>query len=313
MKFEHIQLFMQVVEIGSISQAAKQGYITQQGLSQALKQLESELSVELFHRSNKGMELTEEGKKFYICGQRMMQAYNEFWNDIHEDEENNVFNLYLTNGSYNMFPYLNEAPFMKKNNWYFSYVERPAEELAALINNHKGICFFTTHGALEAGTLDLVNPNLPIHHVGSANRFVHICHKNSPLWKLEPEERLKAQAQYKCVISSSTHDLSWASNSLRRTVCATDFLSKQRLLQDRDTFAILTYNQYRMYFDPREYIVFEEKEAKTTLNYYVAFHLSDTEKHKKLEKELVRYLKEVLEEDTEELLMSESDSSKIIS
>ena len=33
MKFEHIQLFMQVVEIGSISQAAKQGYITQQGLS----------------------------------------------------------------------------------------------------------------------------------------------------------------------------------------------------------------------------------------------------------------------------------------
>jgi hypothetical protein len=51
---------------------------------------------------------------------------------------------------------------MKKNNWYFSYVERPAEELATLINNHKGICFFTTHGALEAGTPDLVNANLPI-------------------------------------------------------------------------------------------------------------------------------------------------------
>ena len=52
-----------------------------------------------------------------------------------------------------------------------------------------------------------------------------------------------------------------------------------------------------MYFDPREYIIFDEKEAKTVLNYYVAFHLSDTEKNRKLEQELVRYLKEILEED----------------
>ncbi len=305
MKFEHIQLFMQVVEIGSISQAAKQGYITQQGLSQALKQLESELGIALFHRSNKGMELTQEGKKFYTCSQRMMQAYNEFWNDIHEDDENNVFNLYLTNGSYNMLPYLNEAPFMKKNNWYFSYVERPAEELADLINNHKGICFFTTHGALDSSIPELLNADLPVYHLGSAKRFVHICHKSSPLWQMTPDDRIKAQANYKCIISSSNHDLSWSSNSLRRTICATDLLSKQRLLQDRDTYCILTQNLYRMYFDPREYIIFDEKDAKTVLNYYVAFHLSDTEKNKKLEYELVRYLKEILEEDEPEHKLAE--------
>ena len=297
MKFEHIQLFMQVVEIGSISQAAKQGYITQQGLSQALKQLESELGVELFHRSNKGMELTEEGRKFYHCGQRMMQAYNEFWNGIHEDEENNVFNLYLTNGSYNILPYLNEAPFMKKNNWYFSYVERPDEELATLINNHKGICFFTTHGAQDSNIQKLLNANFSLYHLGSAKRFVYICHISSPLWQLPVDERLKMQEKCKCIISSSNHDLSWSSNSLRRTVCATDLLSKQRLLRNRDTYCILTYNLYRMYFDPREYVVFDEREAKTVLNYYVAFHLSNTEKNRKLESELVRYLKEILEED----------------
>lgn len=297
MKFEHIQLFMQVVEIGSISQAAKQGYITQQGLSQALKQLESELGVDLFHRSNKGMALTDEGKKFYHCGQRIMQAYNEFWNDIHEDEGNNVFNLYLTNGNYNMLPYLNEAPFMKKNNWYFSYVERPSEELASLINNHNGICFFTTHGALDSSIIEQLSKDLPLYHLGSAKRFVYICHSNSPLCKMEPKERLKAQEEYKCIMSSSTHDLSWDTNSLRRTVCATDLLSKQRLLRDRETYCILTHNLYRMYFDPREYVVFEEKEAKTTVNYYIAFHLSETENNKRLEKELVHYLKEILEEE----------------
>ena len=62
MKLEHIRLFLDVVQSGSISQAAKQGYITQQGLSLALKQIEGELGIELFKRSNKGVELTDEGE-----------------------------------------------------------------------------------------------------------------------------------------------------------------------------------------------------------------------------------------------------------
>ena len=304
MKFEHIQLFMQVVEIGSISQAANQGYITQQGLSQAIKQLENELGVDLFLRSNKGMELTAEGRKFYLCGQRMSQAYNEFWNDIHEDEENNVFNLYTTNSSYNVLPYLNEAPFMKKNNWFFSYVERTPAELVELINNHKGICFFSTHGASEANILKQLNPEFPVYQVGETSRFVHVCHKSSPLWQLPEEERLAVQSNYKCIISSSEFDLSWDLNSVRRTLCATDIKSKQRLLKERDTYCILTHNLYRLYFDPRNYIVFNEKTAKTKVQYYVAFNLSNTEKNKAIEQALVHYLKEILDED----LLEEAES-----
>lgn len=297
MKFEHIQLFMKVVESGSISQAAKQGYITQQGLSQALKQLEAELDINLFHRSNKGMELTEEGKKFYKCGQRMVQAYNEFYNDIHEADDNNVFNLYITNNSYNLLPYLNEAPFMKKNNWYFSYVERTISELIELINNHKGIAFFTIHGASDTSVLKQLNPSLPIYQVGSTSRFVQICHKNSPLWQLPEQELLQAQEKCKCIISSSEYDLNWDSRNVRRTVCATDLLSKQRLLQDRDAYCILTHNLYRLYFDPREYFIINEKKASTKIQYYVVFNLKDNAKNKKLEQELVHYLTEILEEE----------------
>lgn len=41
LKLEHIRLFLTVAERGSISEAAKNGYITQQGLSLALKQIEA--------------------------------------------------------------------------------------------------------------------------------------------------------------------------------------------------------------------------------------------------------------------------------
>ena len=82
MKLEHIKLFIQVVESGSINQAAKHNFITQQGLSQTLKQIETELGITLFLRSHKGMQLTPEGEKFYRYGTRAVQAYDDFLKDL---------------------------------------------------------------------------------------------------------------------------------------------------------------------------------------------------------------------------------------
>ena len=91
MKIEHINLFIQVVESGSINQAAKHNFITQQGLSQTLKQIESELGIALFLRSHKGMQLTPEGEKFYRYGTRAVQAYNDFLKDLPLQDADNLF------------------------------------------------------------------------------------------------------------------------------------------------------------------------------------------------------------------------------
>ena len=154
MKLEHIRVFLDVVQSGSISQAAKQGYLTQQGLSLALKQIEGELGIELFKRSNKGVELTDDGEKFYTCSKDMLRLYDDFLFDLHDDGRNNVFNLYITNNMYKLLPFLNEAPFAKRGGWYFSYVERSAEETIRMINAHKGIGLFSSHGASEAGLVE---------------------------------------------------------------------------------------------------------------------------------------------------------------
>ena len=116
MKLEHINLFIQVVESGSINQAAKHNFITQQGLSQTLKQIEAELGITLFLRSHKGMQLTPEGEKFYRYGTRAVQAYTDFLKDLHNEEDDEVFNLYISNNDSNILPFLSDAPFMKKNN-----------------------------------------------------------------------------------------------------------------------------------------------------------------------------------------------------
>ena len=296
MKLEHIKLFIQVVESGSINQAAKHNFITQQGLSQTLKQIEAELGITLFLRSHKGMHLTPEGEKFYRYGTRAVQAYDDFLKDLRDEDDDEVFNLYVSNNDSTSLPFLNDVPFMKKNNWYFSYITRSTAECVQLINNNKGIYFFSAHGASDMTLLDSLNPDFPIYKLGSEKSTLLVCHKDSPLLHMDYEEQQAEMQQYKCILfSSPMYDFHWKTDEFRRSICVTDLESYKKLLRERNTYTILTYNHYKMHFDPLEYVALRERPLDKEIKYYAAFHLSENEKNKLLEQELVHYLQEILE------------------
>ena len=61
-----------VAQAGSFSQAAKELFVTQPNLSSSIKVLESQLGVQLFLRSNKGVRLTEEGHDFLKYAKRIL-------------------------------------------------------------------------------------------------------------------------------------------------------------------------------------------------------------------------------------------------
>ncbi len=60
-----IKIFYAVAKENSITKAANMLYISQPAVSQSIKKLEQELGGVLFYRSNKGINLTEEGKAFF--------------------------------------------------------------------------------------------------------------------------------------------------------------------------------------------------------------------------------------------------------
>ena len=49
-------------DTGSMNEAAKKLFISQPSLSQALRELEKEIGIEIFLRNNRGVILTEEAK-----------------------------------------------------------------------------------------------------------------------------------------------------------------------------------------------------------------------------------------------------------
>lgn len=64
-KLELFRIFKTVGESKSISAAAKQLFISQSAVSQAIKQLEQQVSAPLFTRTKKGVSLTVQGKLLY--------------------------------------------------------------------------------------------------------------------------------------------------------------------------------------------------------------------------------------------------------
>ena len=65
MQIHQLTYFVTVAEQGSINKAAEKLFVTQPNLSKAISNLENELKVRIFNRTNKGVVLTDEGKKLY--------------------------------------------------------------------------------------------------------------------------------------------------------------------------------------------------------------------------------------------------------
>lgn len=80
MKIEHLRYFQCFANAKSINQAAKELYISQQHLNRILTALENELRVTLFERSNRGVVLTADGKKFAKYASKILTEYSAMQN-----------------------------------------------------------------------------------------------------------------------------------------------------------------------------------------------------------------------------------------
>lgn len=64
MTLQQLKYLIEVVNCGSINEAAKRLYITQPSLSSSMKELETEVGIELLIRSSKGITLSADGAEF---------------------------------------------------------------------------------------------------------------------------------------------------------------------------------------------------------------------------------------------------------
>lgn len=88
-----IKYFVKVAELGNITNAAMELFITQPTLSRQLASLEDTLGTPLLKRVRGGVELTEAGKSFYQSCVKFLAAYDEFMNSAYQFQDMKVGNL----------------------------------------------------------------------------------------------------------------------------------------------------------------------------------------------------------------------------
>ena len=64
MTFQQLKYVITVAETGTITEAANQLYISQPSLTNAIHELEKEMNLVIFHRTNKGISISRREKNF---------------------------------------------------------------------------------------------------------------------------------------------------------------------------------------------------------------------------------------------------------
>ena len=73
MTLQQLKYVITVAETGTITEAAKKLYISQPSLTNAIHDLENEMNVEIFHRTNKGIDISKEGEDFLGYARQVLE------------------------------------------------------------------------------------------------------------------------------------------------------------------------------------------------------------------------------------------------
>lgn len=73
MRIQQLHYIIKIVECGSMNEAAKQLFITQPSLSNAVKDLETEMGITIFIRNPKGITLTKDGVEFLSYARQIIE------------------------------------------------------------------------------------------------------------------------------------------------------------------------------------------------------------------------------------------------
>ena len=90
-----LQVFLRIVELGSMSAAARAVHLTQPALSRGMKQLEEEVGVELFERRGRGLVLTPAGRALVPRARALLAAAERARLEVGRSARRGYFDLRL--------------------------------------------------------------------------------------------------------------------------------------------------------------------------------------------------------------------------
>ena len=179
MQLSQMQYFLEIAKTGNISAAAHNLYLSQPALSQAIRNLESELGIPLLIRHSKSVSLTDAGEEFAVHAEKILGSTSQLSDLMQKHAQMHTGNLRIGMpwivGYLEIFSLLRSYKEIMPELQYKLAIEGSDTLLKQLLNRK-------LHGIFMISSSGSLSQNKELHYLRLADEeYVTMVHKDNPL------------------------------------------------------------------------------------------------------------------------------------
>lgn len=244
-----MEYLYEIYNCGSINKASQKLFLTQAGLSNAIKKLEKEMGIEIFIRNNKGITLTEDGRELLTLIRPILEQHKKISALYCGNKSSNITRLNVSSQRYPFcakafVTFLNNNPSKKLE---CSLIETDIEDVINNVSSKKsdlGIIFLSSLTEQFMNRLFISN-NLEFTEIKSLRPHVFIGNHH-PLAN-QSEVSINELAEYTYILFERSSDSSCnyseevvylGSNVFNKIISVTDRGTVNDLLRNSLSFTI---------------------------------------------------------------------------
>lgn len=270
MKIENLKIFLEVAQSESINEAARNLFMSHQNLNKIIKNLETELNTALFVRTNKGIQLTSNGRELFVTASQIVRNYESFLGKLN-NAETDILKFYTLPSQSMLASSLQGKRFGER---YLSVYKRDFDELVKMIQSGKiGIYFLP----LMDETV-LVAPETTRYTIASSDLITYVCHE-----KYLEQYRGKSFNEFDKLVSNTSKK---SLDSLAINI--DDIQVRKKLMRDEGFICSTEYQLYLAEFPENEwFVIYQEAMPEYRVSYTLFFNLPNTAEYQQLQQIII--------------------------
>ena len=185
MTLQHLRYAVCIAEQKSMNKAAAQLFITQPTLSSTIKDLEEEIGIQLFVRSNRGVSITPQGEEFLGYARQMVEQYRLLEDRfINKQESKKRFSVSMQHYTFAVQAFIEMAKQFDMEDYEFAVHETKTYEVIENVKSQKSELGILYLNDFNEKALDKIfrDNELEFHELFSCSIYVYLA-KSNPLSK----------------------------------------------------------------------------------------------------------------------------------
>ncbi len=137
MTLQQLKYALTIADCGSMNEAAKQLFISQPSLSETIKELETEIGIEIFLRSNRGISTTPEGEEFLGYARQVNEQFGLLQDKYIGKESKKKFSVSTQHYTFAVNAFIETVKQAGIDNYEFAIHETKTGEVIDNVRNFK--------------------------------------------------------------------------------------------------------------------------------------------------------------------------------